>query len=230
MKLVLRGSALLVILAGLATTLPAQDTKEPTKTDTTKPQTREKIESSGVLTGTLLKLDETTKDMTVRVKYMEADPAKVADNTNFYNRRVSEISRVRNLGDRQRQVQQLQIDMANRNRNAYRTKTKDYDITADDKLIVRVAQLPAQIDENGKPKKLSKQELKDLKGDPKLPGYKSDFNELRKDQYVQVYLAKKKATTTKDKKEAAKVDENEVPPSNRLKAIMIVIQQESAPK
>jgi len=50
-----------------------------------------------------------------------------------------------------------------------------------------------------------------------------------RNQAVQVYLAKQKKAT-KDKKEAAKVDENEIPPSTRPKVIMIMIMQESAPK
>jgi len=60
-------------------------------------------------------------------------------------------------------------------------------------MKVRTLQLPIDFDEKGKPKRYSAQELKDLKGpDPKLPGYTADFDSLKPEQVVKVYLARKK--------------------------------------
>src|SRR5580692_1107206 len=67
----------------------------------------------------------------------------------------------------------------------------DYTITYNSQAgKVRTFDLPPNYDEKGNPKKYTKAELQKLKGDDpaekKLPGYKSDFSELKVGDYVQV--------------------------------------------
>ena len=65
-----------------------------------------------------------------------------------------------------------------------------------------------------------------MKGpDPKLPGYTAELEALRQDQYVTVYLAKKKGaakSTTKDK--------DEKPAEDRPQISMVVILAEPPSK
>jgi hypothetical protein len=55
---------------------------------------------------------------------------------------------------------------------------------------LRNMQLP--LDDNGKPKKLTLEEQKELKGDPSLPGYVATIEDLSLDQQVRVHVDKGK--------------------------------------
>jgi hypothetical protein len=76
----------------------------------------------------------------------------------------------------------------------------DVDLQPTDDMKVRTLVLPPDFDEKGRPKKYTAKELKELKGpDPKLPGYASDFDSLKPDQIVKVFLARKKPAKTAPK-------------------------------
>jgi len=65
-------------------------------------------------------------------------------------------------------------------------------MTIDD-VKVRTLNLPVQYDDKGKPKKAyTAKEKKELKGDPKLPGYSAGFEDLKVKQIVEVTLVRKK--------------------------------------
>jgi hypothetical protein len=65
-------------------------------------------------------------------------------------------------------------------------------------IVIRTAFVPVVFDEKGEPKKLTPQELKELKGpNPKVPGYKADVRALKAGQTVKVTLAKNKETENK---------------------------------
>ena len=90
---------------------------------------------------------------------------------------------------------------------------------------VRTVDPPTEFDDKGNIKKHTKEELKALKGDDpvekKLPGYKSDFSEVRVGDYIQVALSvykmvdKKKAKAKKkgkeEEEEKAKDEEEDKP-------------------
>jgi hypothetical protein len=72
-------------------------------------------------------------------------------------------------------------------------RTFDVDLQPTDDMKVRMLQPPPDFDEKGRPKRYTAKELKELKGpDPKLPGYSADFDSLKPDQIVKVFLARKK--------------------------------------
>jgi len=94
-------------------------------------------------------------------------------------------------------IRQAQIDIARAQATLYTSekKTQDVELQAIDDVVVRTRHPRDAFDEKGKPKKFTKKELAELKGpDPKLPGYKAEFGDLSADQYVQVYMVKKKST------------------------------------
>jgi hypothetical protein len=72
-------------------------------------------------------------------------------------------------------------------------KKQDVELEIIDDVVVRTARPREEFDEKGKPKKLTKKELKELKGpDPKLPGYKAEFGDVQVEQLLKVYLVRKK--------------------------------------
>ena len=73
--------------------------------------------------------------------------------------------------------------------------TRDIEVPPSDDMKVRILQPPADFDEKGRPKRYKAKELKEMKGDdPKLPGYTADFDSLKPDQIVKVYLSVRKET------------------------------------
>jgi hypothetical protein len=68
----------------------------------------------------------------------------------------------------------------------------DVEVKAADDITVRVANPPLDYDDKGKPKKYTAKELKDLKGPGNQWGFPSDFESLKGDQIVKVFLGRKK--------------------------------------
>jgi hypothetical protein len=110
----------------------------------------------------------------------------------------------------------------------------DIELQPTDDMKVRTLQLPLDFDEKGRPKKYSARELKDLKGsDPKLPGYTADFDSLKPEQIVKVFLARKKAAKAPPPPQAprkkGKVDNADAADSkvdNRPEVTMVLILAE----
>src|SRR5713226_9614989 len=76
----------------------------------------------------------------------------------------------------------------------------DFELETDGDTIIRTEVLAEQYDDKGKPKKFTKEELKELKGDPKLPGYKAEFSDLKQGEMVKVVFAKPKEADKNDDK------------------------------
>jgi hypothetical protein len=80
-----------------------------------------------------------------------------------------------------------------------KTERKQFDLQAEDNVRIRIAKLPLQVDDNGKPKPYTDTELKERKGaDPTLPGYASTFEELKAGQVVKIKLGRSKPAKAKD--------------------------------
>ena len=77
------------------------------------------------------------------------------------------------------------------------TEHVNFELETDGDTIIRTEIQPEQFDEKGKPKKFTKEELKELKGDPKLPGYKAEFGDLKPGEVVKVVFAKPKEADKK---------------------------------
>jgi hypothetical protein len=69
---------------------------------------------------------------------------------------------------------------------------KAVDFLVHDDVKVRLAQLPAQFDDKGRPKRYSTKELNELRGpDKKLPGFTASLEDLRVGQTVEIALVRK---------------------------------------
>lgn len=188
----------------------------------------------------VLRIDANSqKEFVVQVQVPEPNPQGIYElNAALANwkRREIEILGERNPASRAQQLAQLQADininLPRLQANTIRYVTKDIKLRAADDLVVRTNILPLDYDDKGRPKKYTKKELEELRGDKSLPGlYKSEFEALRDGQVVMVYLAKGQASPVpKTKKDAKKGIVVLPPPENALgqppEVVLIVILAE----
>jgi len=94
------------------------------------------------------------------------------------------------------------------------------EVVGTDGLQIRQADPPVAYDEKGRPRKHTHKELKDLKGDSKLPGYPGAFTDLHTDQYVVVTIVKKKETPVHHvSKKEAEANAQELPETNLIEIV-----------
>jgi hypothetical protein len=238
MRLIFRGATLLLLGALACSTLPAADDKPGDKSDkkdtgktATKTKAKEKFEyGTPPLQGKLTKLEGSTKNFTVQVTYMVQDPQRTLENANWYNQQLASISGEKNPLRRNQRLAQLQVDVQQRAANAMKKATKDVDLQGDENMKVRIVQPPIEYDDKGNAKKHTKAELAALKGpDKNLPGYTSDYDQLRTGQYVQVYPPKAKQKTKTTDKTAPKAEDPDAA-VERPKAVMILIVADPSAK
>jgi hypothetical protein len=89
---------------------------------------------------------------------------------------------------------QIQVPTLQPNGRTYKIamQAKDVEVQAIDDVVVRLSYPKPDFDDKGRPKKFTKAELKELKGDSKLPGYKAEFGDVQTDQIVQITVVRKK--------------------------------------
>jgi hypothetical protein len=207
-----------VLTAGLVvglsiSALAAQEVKDKGDTSPLKSKpdpkllTKEKLATAGVLSGTLVKLDE-DKKFTLKVTYYDIDPAKVQNHQQHYLRRLAEINQNWNLVQAQQQLAQLQVDMAQRSQDIYKKMNKDINLQAEDNVKVRSLKPLVAFDNKGEIIEYSKEDLKKMTADsPKLPGvgltFAASFDKLQPQQKIIAYLAKSKAPAQKGQGAAA---------------------------
>jgi hypothetical protein len=211
-----------LFLAMLPAFAADDDADTKTKPDAPDKKQADKLIKSGKsFVGKLVKVDGAKHVLTVEVTYKAAkqDP-QVAQNLARLQLRMVEAQRNRNAIERARQLSQIQIDIDKNTRNLYKDTSQKIDLDAPDEMKVRTMVLPVELDDKGKPRKLTEKEKRDLKGpDPNLPGYLGDFDSLKPDQTVNVYPAKQ-PPKSKDKDS----DSND---SSRPRVAMIVILAET---
>lgn len=198
--------------------------KETVKLDPKdKRDSKEKLLTSGKpFAGKLVIVEGAQKYLTVEVVVPEIDPGKVQGHANWRGQRLLEISRVADPRDRAAQLAQMQIESQQRSQDIYRQGRHRLELQAADDMKVRMLFPPVEYDEKGRPKKYTKKELDDLKGpDKKLPGYPAEFDNLKPEQTVEVYLAKTKTAPRPKGK-----DKDATGETPRPQVVMIVIQFE----
>ena len=126
---------------------------------------------------------------------------------------------------KQQQLAQNQTEIAKNQANAFTKKeeTKTVELQVGDEMKVRLSDPPVAFDEKGKPKKYTAKELRELKGDSKLPGFPADMSNLANDQLLQVQLVvPKKKTVSKEKDDKTA--------ENKLIASVVVILSDGPKK
>jgi hypothetical protein len=205
-----------ILLVPLA---PADDTTDSKAEAKAKNEAKEKLLKTGQpFRGKLVGVDEKKRNLTVEVTYKNPVPSpQEAQGLSNLQRQLADAQRNRNPADRARQVADITVKMEQQQGRLYKDATQKIEFEAPDEMKVRTKLLPVEIDDKGKPRKLTDKEKKALKGpDPKLPGYLAEFDSLKRDQMVEVYPVKTKA---KPKTNASATDADKEKP----KVAMIVI-------
>ena len=105
---------------------------------------------------------------------------------------------------------------------------KQVKISVLDEVQVRAKLLPLAFDEKGNQRKLTKEEIKDLKGDdPKLPGYAASYSDLKAGQAVLIYFGRLKPATSKDgskSDDSAKSASQSWDPAGQLAARLVKVE------
>lgn len=166
--------------------------KEKGKKDAEKEGNTEKMVRAGVLTGKVAAIYEDKKKirLSVTVPVTTINPGAL----NSIQQAQLNMMQARMRGDAQGMLNaQLELARAQASMYQVRNEHQDIELTAMEEVVVRVARPKGSFDEKGKIKRLTKAELKELKGpDPKQPGYKAEFSDVQTDQVIQVTLVRKK--------------------------------------
>ena len=248
----LLASACLVLADPPAAKDPAKkepDKKEPEKKEPEKDKAPPpvKIVQKGQAVGTVGNLSETDGKFTLqmKIKYLEpnvqAQQNYVRDIQNLMNRQANLVT-IRNPVQRQQEMIKIMQDAQKiQGGNFFSVKERDQhiDVELADDGIVRLANPPAVFDDKGNLKKLTADELKEMKGpDTLLPGFPAERDALRNGQTVMVVVGTKTGGPMKpeDKKEVDKKPEDDKKPDPAdkkkpagpmpTKAIMILILAE----
>src|SRR5262245_57090861 len=194
-----RHFAWMVLLTAFILLVPlssADDTTDSKAEAKAKNEAKEKLLKTGQhFRGKLVGVDEKKRNLTVEVTYKNAVPSpQEAQALSNLQRQLADAQRNRNPADRARQVADITVKMEQQQVRLYKDATQKIEFEVPDEMKVRTNLLPVEIDDKGKPRKLTEKEKRALKGpDPKLPGYLAEFDSLKKDQMVEVYPVKTKA-------------------------------------
>jgi hypothetical protein len=205
----------------LALVLPAVPAADKDKMPADKKAAAAKMIAAGEVTGRVVNVEGERKVFTLELTVVYQVPNVGAIN-NMANIRAQMLT-ARDLYT----LRSLQVQLLKEQANMTQVKkeTHNVDLEAADDVLVRLKDPPVEFDEKGNVKKHTAKELKELKGDPKLPGYAGDFDSLKPDQIIQVKLAKMKQAPQPRGKPADKDA-----PDNRPVAKSIMILRDAPAK
>jgi hypothetical protein len=210
-------------LVALALVLPAAPAADKGKMPGDKKEAAAKMIAAGELTGKVVNVEADKKSLTLQLTVAYQVPnlgeIQAIANDKLQMAQSRDINQIRNL----------QVSILKHQANMYQLKTESHnvDIAAGDDIQVRTKEPPPQFDDKGNPKRYTAKELKELKGDSKLPGYTADFDSLKPEQIIVVKLAKMKSTPRPRGKDA---DKDLLASDNRPVATLIVIVREAPEK
>jgi len=182
---------LLILLSGAP--LAEAQKKKKDDLDPKEGKTSEKMIKAGQLVGKVKNVYESKKTLRISVTVVTSKPnvgaiqglAQAKQNylNAIYKRPPDRAGALQALA----QMQQHQANLL-----TYEKKDHEIELSTVDEVEVRAAKPKPEFDEKGNVKRLTKKELKELKGDPKKPGYKAEFGDVQPDQIIKVQLVKKK--------------------------------------
>jgi hypothetical protein len=212
-----RGFSLVVLIALCAG--PAFAADKDDKKDDKKPE-GDRLVSLGQVAGVLTSMGGSESGYTIKVTLHVVQPNPQAQlellrkNQHLVQRQI-QIMNNRNWVQRQQQMLQLLRDAQQAPTNLFTVKEVQQDVKASpaEDMKVRLSQPPAAFDDKGNIKKYTVKELKELKGPDNLPGYTGTLEDLKTNQLVLVYLARKplKAGDKPKEKDADKVLDKDNP-------------------
>lgn len=183
---------LVLLLPTLWLAAPLDGAQKKADKDKDKEVTTEKMINSGVLVGKVAAVYEEKRAirLQVRVAIPVVNPGAVQQ----VAQAQVQMAQAR-LTRNPLLVLQAQQSMALAQATLYnvQTQTQDVELKVVEDAVVRLAHPRPELDDKGRPKKMSRAQLKELKGpDPKQPGYKAEFGDVATEQMIQVTLVRKK--------------------------------------
>lgn len=151
----------------------------------------------GDLVGKVTKVDATS--ITVQVEWFTANPAKPPANYGKWARGTSSRNPKQMMQHQIQMQHQMQIAQAKANAKGPKENHIDYTMNFTSDAIARIKHLPPKDDKTP----YTALEVQQAKGNPMLPGYKSDLSALKVGQYIEAHVVK--APGTKDTKESMMV-------------------------
>jgi hypothetical protein len=181
-----------------------KDEKKPTKKPTKKPakKAEKKFTAQPNFLGKLTQMDANSqRDFTVQVTLYEPNPDgfnRVAQLQQQLAQQQLQFAQARDLNGKRNVANamrntQVEIAKASQPQHLYRPKNVDVKLRAVEDIKIRWKDPPPDYDDKGNLKKYTKEELKALRGNEGLPGYKGEYDALRQGQTVAVYLVQKDA-------------------------------------
>jgi hypothetical protein len=175
------------------------------------------------------------RDFTIELQ--EVDQKKVYDYNNWKAQRATQLAqqqfnastqkdvnqRFQQLANYQRDLANFQIESAKRSTQIY--STKPLEVRGHEDAKVRTLFLPVQFDDQGFPKKWTEKEKREFRGETQIPGYPSDFDQIKSGQVIDLYLFKKPAPAKGEKKKKGP-DDDPVPMAAAPEFILLVILTE----
>jgi hypothetical protein len=210
------------------------------------PADYDSLVQAGQAVGKLSNLDGTDHTFTLQIQYQyltatakgktNPEVKKLVRQQAQVLKTTDPIKRLERLDKLILQAQRMQLT-GKGNRNLFKVTTgrKDFNLRTIDDVKIRTMQLPVEYDDQGKVKKYTAKELKELKGkDPNLPGYTAAWDQVADGQTVKVTLLpkKKKKDTQKDAakdKDAKDKAAAEADDDYRPQVKMLVIMKEPPP-
>lgn len=149
--------------------------------------TKDQLAKAGDITARVIKVDPTEKLVTVATMNPE-----VASSIAKLQAQIGMQAYNTNVVDRMRQIANIQVDIARKEQQLYKGNGPQIEIQALDDAKVRLADPPPQYDAKGNPRKLTPYERRALQGPGNSWGYPGDFDSLKSDQMVRIFLLKKR--------------------------------------
>jgi hypothetical protein len=192
MRNLLPWALLLTFVGFVLPLLAADDPKADLSKEPDKAVNTEKALKAGQITGKILAVIESKTSLrlqiTLQIPKLNQGAVTALQQAQINYAQAAARRNVAGMLNAQRSMAQHQANLY-----TLATATKEVELEAIEDVKVRLANPPDLLDDQGKAKKYTAKELKELKGpDPKLPGYTGKFSDLRQNQVVAVTLVKKK--------------------------------------
>jgi hypothetical protein len=181
-----------VLVLALVCAADAQEKPNPLKPEAKA--AKDKMISAGEIAGKIIDLNLDERQLTVQVhlRYLVPNPDGVATHQQLQQEYVDALQ-LPDPAERFQRLREIQIALLQNQPNLVMVKEEQHDVPVQfgEELKVRLTQPPQAFDDKGNPRKYTAEELKALKGDENLVGYRGALQDLRTNQLVRVYLVRK---------------------------------------
>lgn len=243
MQSVLRGVSLflLLVLVASGSSLEAMQAggDKADKAEKDKKQAVDKLVSAGSMTGKVTQWDKDDRLVTLDVKLQVPDG--IDDNAaEAIANKQAELIRLQaspaprdanGLRERLKQVANIQRDIQTNQAKLIKFKevNQKFAVQIAENASVRLLEVPPVFDDKGNVVKRTPAEMKELRGDTRLPGYKGEMGDIKMDQMIRISIARRTGkvdTSEKTEKKSDKADTGDDKPiklDRSYQATLVVI-------